>query len=299
MKKIAQQRVLIADFKRYLLVTGYAKDYIKAVATPLRECFGYMRENGVEVLGGVNTRMMKAYRLYLENRPNSRGEGTLSPSTVTAYFFTLKLFFDYAQKTALIEVNPMNVLRYARVQSRERVILTEEEIQALYQAAEDEQERAILSLFYGCGLRRAEGEKLNIRDIDFRGRFLYIRSGKGNKRRVVPMSAKVVEDLKAYYHEQRSGQLSRYTQRKDHLAFMLNQRGTRMRGNSFYIYFKRILERTEIEKKVSLHHLRHSIATHLLAGGMEIEKVRDFLGHRYLETTQLYTRVSKEQLQWE
>jgi integrase/recombinase XerD len=298
MSKTEQQRLLIEDFRRYILIKGYAKSFARSVGYPLKECLVFMSERGLDRLEDINTEVIKAYHEYLECRPSARG-GILSPFTIIGYFFVLKLFFDYAQKINLIQVNPMNVLRYAQPRSKPRAVITKEEVKVLYEACRNEQERAILALFYGCGLRREEGVKLNIRDIDFRGGFLYIRSGKGNKRRVVPMSAGVIKDLKAYYHRFRGQQISRYTQADDESAFMLNGRGTRMRGGSYHVYFKSILKRTEIAQKISLHHLRHSIATHLLAGGMEIEKVRDFLGHRYLETTQIYTRVSKEQLQWE
>jgi integrase/recombinase XerD len=77
---------------------------------------------------------------------------------------------------------------------------------------------------------------------------------------------------------------------------MLNRIGCRLRGCSYWRSFKRILGRSRIEKQVSVHHLRHSIATHLLAGGMTIEQVRDFLGHECLESTQIYTRIQAEQL---
>ncbi len=79
-------------------------------------------------------------------------------------------------------------------------------------------------------------------------------------------------------------------------AFMTDQKGNRMSGKSLNRLLKKILERTEIKKETTLHHLRHSIATHLLESGLGIESVRDFLGHGHLETTQIYAKVHQYQL---
>ncbi len=180
--------------------------------------------------------------------------------------------------------------------SNEREVLEKEEISGLYTVCKDEQERAILGLFYGCGLRRKEAEMLNLRDVDFRGSWLYVRSGKGKKRRVIPLASSLVIDFKKYVYDQRPLQQTERTKAVDQKAFMLNKAGRRMKGGSYWKYFKRLLKKSKVKKVVSLHNLRHSIASHLLESGMSIEEVRDFLGHDHLETTQIYTRVKTEQL---
>ena len=111
------------------------------------------------------------------------------------------------------------------------------------------------------------------------------------------MSSGVKEDLHRYWITERPHQVSRWTQATDHQAFMLNHRGTRMQGNSYWKVFKSLLRRAELPPHYSLHHLRHSIATHLLGGGLSLERVRDFLGHQCLESTQIYTHLSAAQLQ--
>jgi integrase/recombinase XerD len=83
---------------------------------------------------------------------------------------------------------------------------------------------------------------------------------------------------------------------KDQEAFMLNKTGDRMRGDSYNKLLKTILQRTELNPEYTLHHLRHSIATHLLESGISIEFVRDFLGHSHLEATQIYAKVKQYQL---
>jgi integrase/recombinase XerD len=118
---------------------------------------------------------------------------------------------------------------------------------------------------------------------------LYVRDGKGAKRRVIPLNQTVKNDLENY--------CKKYRKDKNCEAFMLSRIKHRMSGDSYNRTLKQLLQRTEINKEITLHHLRHSIATHLLENGMSIEFVRDFLGHSHLETTQIYAKVKNYQLQ--
>lgn len=102
------------------------------------------------------------------------------------------------------------------------------------------------------------------------------------------MSEKVKADLGNYINLER-----RYEIKLHHEAsLMINGRGTRMTKSTYYKFFGKLLVKAEIHKSISIHNLRHTIATHLLESGLEIEQVRSFLGHAELETTQIYTRVS-------
>jgi len=150
-------------------------------------------------------------------------------------------------------------------------------------------ERVILSLFYGCGLRRSEGELLNLKDVSFKSGLLYIRKGKGGKRRAVPMSEKVIEDIKIYVEQER-----KWTVKSDALVF--NKRGNRMSGDSYSRLLKELLKKAEMTNQITLHSLRHSIASHLLERGLSVEYVRDFLGHKHLESTQIYTHNKSDQI---
>jgi len=160
-------------------------------------------------------------------------------------------------------------------------------------------------LAYGCGLRAAELENCNIEDIKLREKILIVPKGKGNKRRVVPMSNGVVKDLSNYYYNEREA----LTTGRDYLldeasnskAFMLHSRGGRMKDDTYNKHLKAMIERTKNEsikeKQITMHNLRHSIATHLLEQGIAVEQVRIFLGHSQLETTQIYTHINKSQLE--
>jgi len=100
------------------------------------------------------------------------------------------------------------------------------------------------------------------------------------------MSHRVRKDLLNYLEKGRGSSLE--------LALILNRNGLRMSGESFNRTLKKLIERTDIQKVITLHSLRHSIATHLLESNLSIEKVRDFLGHKHLESTQIYTRIHED-----
>ncbi|QMU65826.1 MAG: tyrosine-type recombinase/integrase [Flavobacteriaceae bacterium] len=183
----------------------------------------------------------------------------------------------------------------------ERTVLDQEEIKQLYKASETAQERAILSLAYGCGLRVGELVNCNIEDIRLREKIIIIPKGKGNKRRVVPLSNGVVKDLADYYYNERESLTKGRDYNPKESAFMLHSRGGRMQKGTYNKHLKILVERTENQeikdKEITIHNLRHSIATHLLEQGIPVEQVRLFLGHSQLETTQIYTHISRKQIE--
>jgi len=287
--------ILLKEFTQYLKVSGYS--FAKRTASAVREMLWWMEKEQVK-LERIDSEKMQKYYEYLCSRPNRRSAGSLNASTIDGYLFTLKLFFSYLQKVGIKAVNPMSVLQvnhHQKGERKERSVLTKSEVAKLYGVCKSELEKVLLGLFYGCGLRKSEVEKLNIRDLDLKkngGKCLYVRSGKGRKRRVVPLAQNVIDDVKNYVVKERTQRFTHRTQPNDKKALLINKIGTRMQGNSLWLGFRTIFLRTGIKKKISLHHLRHSIATHLLASGMRIEEVRDFLGHEHLESTQIYTRVN-------
>lgn len=192
----------------------------------------------------------------------------------------------------------MSALKFTKPASEERMILTVAEIKALYAAARTLRDKAMLGIIYGCGLRRNEAVQLNISDIHFKAQLLYVREGKNKKRRVVPMAGKVIGDLKGYYLQERPAYASARARQSEE-AFILNNHGSRMSGLGYDRLLKEVIARSaasHLKEKVSLHCLRHSIASHLQQSGARLEYVRDFLGHSSLNVTQIYTHIKQRQL---
>jgi len=285
-------RQILRAFLAYLRVVGYAE----ANMTGAKEFLSILERKGVRSLAQISNSDIKEHYAYLQTRLSKYGD-VLSPYTIQGYLFDIRKLLRWAEKTGQILASPMAGMRFPSPPKSERAILTTTEIQQLYANCGQPVERLTLSLFYGCGLRASEGAKLNLDDINAKGQLLYVRQGKGKKRRVIPLTKSIIEDIENYVQQQRPSKESRHTIGNHKKALALGRYGRRFQGDSYRKVFKKLLLRNEsIRQDVSLHNLRHSIATHLLADGMRIERVRDFLGHDCLETTQIYTRINTKKL---
>jgi integrase/recombinase XerD len=278
------------NFFLHLKTLGYKPATCEMLYRCVQEFLYRQEQQDIFDLNEINSTDIEDHHEYLQHRPNRKKTGTLSEMMIYHHMYALRVFFNWLEQIQAIAENPMSSLQFSQPRHDTRAILTQEEIKTLYEACDTLKERAILHLFYGCGLRRSEGQKLNVNDVQFRSKVLYVREGKGSKSRIVPLSETISEDLKTYLYQERKANYGEQ-------AFIINKRGTRMRGDPFNRALKELRQRSGISKAVSLHSLRHSIATHLLEQGVGIEHVRDFLGHQHLESTQVYTRVSKTQLE--
>jgi integrase/recombinase XerD len=199
------------------------------------------------------------------------------------------LYFEYLERHQIINKNPYN-LKLKHPKSNPRNILTQDQIKTLYKNCKTIVERTILNLCYGCGLRRSEAQHLEIKDINFDKKLLFVRSGKGKKRRVIPLTISLATDLKNFYNY--SNTYRNPTQN----TYLIHSQNRPISYTQLNRIFKKLLDNTNKNSQIeniSLHSLRHSIATHLLENEMPIEMVRDFLGHSSLKTTQIYTRVTQ------
>lgn len=282
---------IIQNFKNYLYQVGYSEGTIKMLPALVSEFIG---QQSITDISYIEQQKVKSFLEFLQTRPLKLRSGALSEMMIAHYVYALKTFFSWLEVTEQIDYNPISGMKFKRPKQNIREPLTTEEIQQLFEAATTLKQQTILHLFYSCGLRRSEGEALNINDIHFKNQLLYVREGKGAKRRVVPITAKVTADLENYYLNERCSSTTRKV--KDIEAFVLNNTGARMKGDQFNKLLQQIKEKAALQKEITLHHLRHSIATHLLQSGMSIEYVRDFLGHSFLETTQIYAKPKAEQL---
>jgi integrase/recombinase XerD len=282
---------LIKAFTSWLYQVGYSEGTRNMLPACVRE---FLEQQQITALHYIEPQQVRDFYAWLQTRPLKKRNGALSEMMIHHYVYALKTFFTWLEITEQIDYNPISGLVFRRPKQQSRAPLSREEVGHLFEAATIGKERALLHLFYSCGLRRSEGEALNIADVRYKEQLLYVRAGKGAKRRVVPMPAAVTEELETYWLQERCGQAAKKV--KDPNAFMLNRVGGRMSGAGYNDLFKVLAGRAGLSSEITLHHLRHSIATHLLQSGMGLEQVRDFLGHYHLETTQLYARPSAEQL---
>lgn len=283
-------------FMKYLQTVGYSQASRKTFATGIREFLHWLEKQTIMSVDQVQERDIEKFYSYQQERPNTTTGGTLSESRITINMYVIKLLFCYLEDIEQLATNPMSNLDYSHRYKRTREnLLTREDIETLYQTCETAKQKAILGIIYGCGLRRQEAAKLNARDIHFKSGLLYVREGKGGRKRTIPLSKTVLQDLKEYYYSERTGEIN-YNNADSLEAFMLNSQGNRMLGDCYSQEVKKLIIKAELDEKITLHHFRHAIATHLLESGMKTEHVKDFLGHMSIETTQTYTHITTTQM---
>lgn len=282
---------IIQSFKNYLYQVGYSESTQKMLPALVKE---FLQHQQISDISFIEQQKVKSFLEFLQTRPLKLRSGALSEMMISHYVYALKTFFSWCEVTEQIDYNPISGMKFKRPKQNIREPLTTEEMQQLFEATATLKQQTILHIFYSCGLRRSEGEALNINDVHFKNQLLYVREGKGAKRRVIPITERVSKDLEEYYLQERCSSTTK--KMIDENAFILNNIGNRMRGDGFIKLLKQITEKAALQKEITLHHLRHSIATHLLQSGMNMEYVRDFLGHSFLETTQIYAKPKAEQL---
>jgi integrase/recombinase XerD len=277
------------DFKQWLGVLGYAEPTVRSLPVHVRELLHYLERQGLQDIKEVERVHLEAFRAYLEQRGNQTYGGGLSASHINKSIQSIHTFLRYLSQTGIYVLDCS--LKRLEEEREERTILILSEIEAMYEASYcqgatlGQRDRAMLAVFYGCGLRKREGTCLDTADIDLQKRTVLVRRGKGNKERYVPIAARHAEDLEEYLREGRKVLQGAATTE----ALLLNKHGGRLQD--FYPGLDWLREKAGIKQRFGLHALRHSIATHLLASGMEIEEISRFLGHSSLASTQVYTHI--------
>lgn len=291
-------KAVFTDYKNLVIAKGYKTGngtmYPKAVAS----FFQYLEQNFIWQCEHISSEIILTYYQHLIERPNRRRKGALSNCTINHHLFALRLLVKFFQDQGITQnslVVPPNLETKRKIS-----VLTKEDVKYLFEACENNLEKALLALAYGCGLRREEMTALTIRDIDFTRGSILIRHGKGNKIREVAMANQVKKMLHDYFiytrlTQERNVQNSRSVSSK----FLLTNQGNEASGNYLNRLLKTILSRTQVGdhhlQGISLHSLRHAIATHLAENGAEMEMVSEFLGHETIDTSSLYMIRRKRQ----
>lgn len=207
----------------------------------------------------------------------------LSATYQNQFVNSLKLFYHIVDKK---EIN-INLIHRPRAERKLPRVLSKKEVKAILEAHGNLKHRTMLSLIYACGLRRAELLNITFKDINRERLTLHVYQSKGNKDRIVPLSPKILKMLEDYYKAYKP------------MIWMFEgqKKGTQYSGKSLQSVLKSALVKANIRKPVTLHWLRHSYATHLLETGTDIAFIKELLGHNSLRTTEIYTHVSKKQIE--
>jgi site-specific recombinase XerD len=247
---------------------------------------------GVAGPDGVDRTLLRRYLAFLTTRRYAR-------ATVARKAAALRCYFAWQRRRGGLDVDPARRLASPAGRSRLPRVLDRGELEELLDSttalgsvpgapdAFEARDNAVLELLYGCGLRVAELCGLDIRDVDLRAAMVTVM-GKGGRQRRVPMHALCAQALDAWLVRGRAAVM---TDGSPPHAVFLNRRGARLGTRDV----RRIVDRRS-PVPTHPHALRHSFATHLLDGGADLRVVQELLGHASLQTTQVYTHVSKDRL---
>jgi len=223
----------------------------------------------------------------------------MAKSSISRKVAALRSFFKYCFKRGYIEKNPAHLLVVPKKDKTLPKTVTPEDLERLLDSVDISttrglQERAILEVFYGTGIRVSELVGLNITDVDIRSGQISVL-GKGNKQRVIPLGNTAIGIIKKFLKQR----IQLYGERTDsdaRKALFLAAGGQRIYDRTVRYMVERYLKaHSEVTQK-SPHVLRHSFATHMLNNGADIRIIKEFLGHANLAATQIYTHTSVERL---
>jgi len=222
----------------------------------------------------------------------------LGPATLARHLVSLKVFFRYLQLEGVLEDNLAELLGSQKLWERVPEVLSPQQISRLFESPRQSdpcwrRDRALLELLYATGCRASEVSNLRLRDMHVEEGFSMCR-GKGNKERLVPLGRRAVEAFRLYLDEERPPLAARVSPEPP-WAF-LSYRGRRLRRERIWELLKKYARRVGAPSSVSPHTMRHSFATHLLAGGADLRQVQEMLGHASIATTQIYTHVDHTRL---
>jgi integrase/recombinase XerD len=280
-----------ASFEDYLRVErGASPRTIEAYRRDVRRYLAVLGEHGVD---DVRHAQSSDVVRFLETRS---GAGAAA-STLNRTLAAVRHFHKFCVREGLSAHNPASLVDGpARGLSLPKA-LAADEVERIIEAASGSsprelRDRAMLELLYGAGLRVSELVRLDVDDVDLDDRTLRC-IGKGEKERVVPIGGPAANAVRRYVREGRGTLAS--TSRPTHALF-LRSGGGRLSRQSAWRCVKRYAARVSPTKRVFPHALRHSFATHLVAGGADVRVVQEALGHARLSTTQVYTLVTREKL---
>jgi integrase/recombinase XerD len=220
----------------------------------------------------------------------------VAPATLQRKVACLRSFYRHLRRQGILEADPTANLRAPRQTRRLPHVLSRDQVTKLLEQPQGTEpaalrDRALLEVMYACGLRASEAVGLLVSDVDLQAGVLRAR-GKGSKERLVPIGREALRALRHYLEKARPRMVG--DRGEDRL--FVNHRGGGLTRQGLYKIVQRHARTAGLEHKMSPHTLRHTFATHLLAGGCDLRAVQEMLGHADVATTQIYTHLSAERL---
>jgi integrase/recombinase XerD len=301
-KPIAERRFehLILDFLAYLeFERGLSRNTLDAYRTDLLQYGRFLEERNLSALAATPADVsdfLERLATGAEAVGDTPARPPASPATIHRKSACLRSFYRHLRRDGLLDSDPTATLSAPRRTRKLPQVLTRGEVEKLLSQPRGTEpaalrDRALLELMYACGLRASEAIGLELMDVDVDEGVLRAR-GKGSKERVVPIGQAAIGALRPYLERGRPALVKGSAE--PHL--FVNFRGGSLTRQGLYKIVRRHALTAGLADRMSPHTLRHTFATHLLAGGCDLRSVQEMLGHADVSTTQLYTHLSSERL---
>lgn len=262
----------LLQFKQWLQSQRYSPNTISTYTDSLKAFLVFFKNKSVREINNADV-------IHFNNEFIIKKK--LSASYQNQVVNAIKLFFSTIQKRQL----DINLVERPRKEHRLPNVLSKEDVKRILNATTNLKHKAMLSVIYGCGLRRSELLNLKIEAIDSDRGVIKVMQAKGKKDRIVPLSPKLLELFREYYQVF-----------KPKTWLFEGQAGGAYDERSLSNVLKQALLKAKVTKAASLHWLRHSFATHLLESGTDLRYIQEILGHNSSRTTELYTHVSTKEI---
>jgi integrase/recombinase XerD len=282
----------IENFLHYLAVEkGYSEHTISAYHNDLNGLAEFADSQRISNWAIFDRQHMLSYMLHLKER------GYVA-TTIARKVAAARSFFGFMVAEGQIKTDPTENMSTPSVGKALPKPIPLDQVRLLLEqptklsTAEAKRDSAMLELLYASGMRISELVALNLGDVNTEGNYFVRCFGKGRKERIIPLYEKIATAVKTYVEEDRP----KLAHGKQENALFLNARGDRLTRQGFWQKLKEYAKTAGLGSKISPHTLRHSFATHMLAGGADLRSVQELLGHANISTTQVYTHLTTDQV---
>ncbi len=274
---------LLTDFLAQLAIEKRAsKHTVKNYQRDITQLSDYCINKNISAWNALGQQDIRAHIA-------SRHRQGLSSSTLHRELSAIRSFFNYLLKQNLIENNPAQYVKAPKQPRKLPKTLDVDQIKGLLEAGTNSileiRDLAMFELFYSSGIRLSELSELNLNDIDLKDKTILIRSGKGDKSRILPIGGKAIDALNNWLNHRL--QIKNTTE----VALFTSNKNTRLGQRSIELRLNLWCKRKGINDKIHPHMLRHSFASHLLESSQDLRAIQELLGHSNISTTQIYTHL--------
>jgi integrase/recombinase XerD len=286
---------LVLDYLAYLeFERGLSRNTLEAYRSDLLQFGRFLESRDLDAV----TAKASDVSDFLSDLATGDGNGraAASPATVHRKAACLRSFYRHLRREGVRETDPTTSISGPRRSQRMPKVLNRNEVQKLLAQPRGSEptalrDRALLELMYACGLRASEAIGMDVGDLDLEAGVLRAR-GKGSRERVVPVGRAAIDAVRTYIARGRPGLLRGRLEAK----LFVNFRGEPLTRQGLYKIVRRHATGAGLADRMSPHTLRHTFATHLLAGGCDLRSVQEMLGHADVATTQMYTQLTSDRL---